>query len=148
MLKKILIINLFFLVSFCFSHEKQNADLYLSLQGNNKIKIEIKEFRTKNEMFFNQIKIISMKSNQILDEFFLDKSNQILEIPNEEYYVLVQIGNSLVSKQGIYYKESLKNSVDYLNFFMLINILLFFISLVLFNFRIKKYKIKSINLQN
>lgn len=148
MLKKIFIVNLFFLVAFCFAHEKQNADLSLSLIGNNKIKIEIKESRTNNEIFFNQIKIISTKSNKILDEFFLDKSNQILEIPNEEYYVLVQIGNNLVYKQGVYYKESLKNSVDYLNYFMLINILLFFISLVLFNFRIKKYKIKSINLQN
>jgi len=138
MLKITFIINIFFLCSLCFAHERQSADLYLSLMDNKKIKIEVKEFKTDKEIFFNQIKIVSRKDNILLDEFLLSRENNIINIPDEDYFVLAKIGNTMVNKNGILSKNDLNNSIGFLTFFIVINIMLFILSLIVFNMRINK----------
>ncbi len=128
MLKKLFLINLLFL-SFCFSHQKESAKLNISSIDEKRIKIEVLDSRTNKEIFFNQIKIIASKNGEILNEFLLSKENQIINIPEEDYYILAKIGDNLI------YKKSSLSEILFLFFCSII----FFISLVIYLLRIKKY---------
>lgn len=128
MLKKLFLINLLFL-SFCFSHQKESAKLNISSIDEKRIKIEVLDSRTNKEFFFNQIKIIASKNGEILNEFLLSKENQIINIPEEDYYILAKIGDNLI------YKKSSLSEILFLFFCSII----FLISLVIYLLRIKKY---------
>lgn len=128
MLKKLFLINLLFL-SFCFSHQKESAKLNISSIDEKRIKIEVLDSRTNKEFFFNQIKIIASKNGEILNEFLLSKENQIINIPEEDYYILAKIGDNLI------YKKSSLYEILFLFFCSII----FLISLVIYLLRIKKY---------
>lgn len=128
MLKKLFLINLLFL-SFCFSHQKESAKLNISSIDEKRIKIEVLDSRTNKEIFFNQIKIIASKNGEILNEFLLSKENQIINIPEEDYYILAKIGDNLI------YKKSSLSEILFLFFCSII----FLISLVIYLLRIKKY---------
>lgn len=128
MLKKLFLINLLFL-SFCFSHQKESAKLNISSLDEKRIKIEVLDSRTNKEIFFNQIKIIASKNGEILNEFLLSKENQIINIPEEDYYILAKIGDNLI------YKKSSLSEILFLFFCSII----FLISLVIYLLRIKKY---------
>lgn len=128
MLKKLFLINLLFL-SFCFSHQKESAKLNISSLDEKIIKIEVLDSRTNKEIFFNQIKIIASKNGEILNEFLLSKENQIINIPEEDYYILAKIGDNLI------YKKSSLSEILFLFFCSII----FLISLVIYLLRIKKY---------
>lgn len=128
MLKKLFLINLLFL-SFCFSHQKESAKLNISSIDEKRIKIEVLDSRTNKEIFFNQIKIIASKNGEILNEFLLSKENQIINIPEEDYYILAKIGDNLI------YKKSSLYEILFLFFCSII----FLISLVIYLLRIKKY---------
>ena len=128
MLKKLFLINLLFL-SFCFSHQKESAKLNISSLDEKRIKIEVLDSRTNKEFFFNQIKIIASKNGEILNEFLLSKENQIINIPEEDYYILAKIGDNLI------YKKSSLSEILFLFFCSII----FLISLVIYLLRIKKY---------
>lgn len=128
MLKKLFLINLLFL-SFCFSHQKETVKLNISSLDEKRIKIEVLDSRTNKEIFFNQIKIIASKNGEILNEFLLSKENQIINIPEEDYYILAKIGDNLI------YKKSSLSEILFLFFCSII----FLISLVIYLLRIKKY---------
>lgn len=128
MLKKLFLINLLFL-SFCFSHQKESAKLNISSLDEKRIKIEVLDSRTNKEIFFNQIKIIASKNGEISNEFLLSKENQIINIPEEDYYILAKIGDNLI------YKKSSLSEILFLFFCSII----FLISLVIYLLRIKKY---------
>lgn len=128
MLKKLFFINLLFL-NFCFSHQKESAKLNISSLDEKRIKIEVLDSRTNKEIFFNQIKIIASKNGEILNEFLLSKENQIINIPEEDYYILAKIGDNLI------YKKSSLSEILFLSFCSII----FLISLVIYLLRIKKY---------
>ncbi len=128
MLKKLFLINLLFL-NFCFSHQKESAKLNISSIDEKRIKIEVLDSRTNKEIFFNQIKIIASKNGEILNEFLLSKENQIINIPEEDYYILAKIGDNLI------YKKSSLSEILFLFFCSII----FLISLVIYLLRIKKY---------
>ncbi len=128
MLKKLFLINLLFL-NFCFSHQKESAKLNISSIDEKRIKIEVLDSRTNKEFFFNQIKIIASKNGEILNEFLLSKENQIINIPEEDYYILAKIGDNLI------YKKSSLSEILFLFFCSII----FLISLVIYLLRIKKY---------
>lgn len=128
MLKKLFLINLLFL-NFCFSHQKESAKLNISSIDEKRIKIEVLDSRTNKEIFFNQIKIIASKNGEILNEFLLSKENQIINIPEEDYYILAKIGDNLI------YKKSSLYEILFLFFCSII----FLISLVIYLLRIKKY---------
>ncbi len=128
MLKKLFLINLLFL-SFCFSHQKESAKLNISSLDEKRIKIEVLDSRTNKEFFFNQIKIIASKNGEISNEFLLSKENQIINIPEEDYYILAKIGDNL-----IYKKSSLSEIL-----FLFSCSIIFLISLVIYLLRIKKY---------
>lgn len=128
MLKKLFLINLLFL-SFCFSHQKESAKLNISSIDEKRIKIEVLDSRTNKEIFLSQIKIIASKNGEILNEFLLSKENQIINIPEEDYYILAKIGDNLI------YKKSSLSEILFLFFCSII----FLISLVIYLLRIKKY---------
>lgn len=128
MLKKLFLINLLFL-SFCFSHQKESAKLNISSIDEKRIKIEVLDSRTNKEIFLSQIKIIASKNGEILNEFLLSKENQIINIPEEDYYILAKIGDNLI------YKKSSLYEILFLFFCSII----FLISLVIYLLRIKKY---------
>ena len=128
MLKKLFLTNLLFL-NFCFSHQKESAKLNISSIDEKRIKIEVLDSRTNKEFFFNQIKIIASKNGEILNEFLLSKENQIINIPEEDYYILAKIGDNLI------YKKSSLSEILFLFFCSII----FLISLVIYLLRIKKY---------
>lgn len=128
MLKKLFFINLLFL-NFCFSHQKESAKLNISSLDEKRIKIEVLDSRTNKEIFFNQIKIIASKNGEILNKFLLSKENQIINIPEEDYYILAKIGDNLI------YKKSSLSEILFLSFCSII----FLISLVIYLLRIKKY---------
>ena len=128
MLKKLFLINLLFL-NFCFSHQKESAKLNISSIDEKRIKIEVLDSRTNKEIFLSQIKIIASKNGEILNEFLLSKENQIINIPEEDYYILAKIGDNLI------YKKSSLSEILFLFFCSII----FLISLVIYLLRIKKY---------
>lgn len=127
MLKKIFLINLIFLV-YCFSHQKETSKLNISIIDEKNIKIEILESKTNKEKFLNQIKIISIKDNQVLMEFLLSKDNQIITIPPENFYIIAKIGDNLLYNRYSNYK----------NFFIFFCSFVFFISLVIYSQKVKK----------
>ena len=130
MLRKLFLINLFFL-NFCFSHQNENFKLQISLINEKNIKIEILDSKTNKEIFLNQIKVISSKNKEVLEEFLLSKENQIISIPKEEYYILAKIENSLIYKNPKY---------KYLNeyFIIFICIIVCLVSLLLYQISINK----------
>ena len=128
MLKKLFLLNMIFL-TFCFSHQAEKAVLNVLPIDEKTIKIEVLELRTKKEIFSNQVKIISSKSGEVLDEFLLSKENQYINIPKEEYMVLVKVGDKLIYKKKSSYKA----------FFIFICIFIFLISIIIYLFRIKIY---------
>jgi hypothetical protein len=128
MLKKLSLLNIIFL-TFCFSHQPENALLNISNIDEKTIKIEVLELRTKKEIFSNQVKIISSKSGEILDEFLLSKENQIINIPKEDYSILVKVGDNLIHKKDSFYEIS----------FILICSFIFFVSIMYYLLRIRKY---------
>ena len=128
MLKKLSLLNIIFL-TFCFSHQPENALLNISNIDEKTIKIEVLELRTKKEIFSNQVKIISSKSGEILDEFLLSKENQIINIPKEEYSILVKVGDNLIYKKDSFYEIS----------FILICSFIFIFSIIYYLLRIGKY---------
>lgn len=131
MLRKLFLSNLFFL-SFCFSHQNENFKLQISSINERNIKIEILDTKTNKEIFLNQIKVISSKNKEILEEFLLSKESQIISIPKEEYYILVKIGDSLIYEDSKY---------KYLNKYTIIFIcsIILFTSLIVYLLRINKY---------
>ncbi|WP_368028662.1 hypothetical protein [Arcobacter sp. s6] len=128
MLKKLFLLNIIFL-TFCFSHQPENALLNISNIDEKTIKIEVLELRTKKEIFSNQVKIISLKNGEILDEFLLSKENQIINIPKEEYSILVKVGDNLIYKKDSFYEI----------FFILICSFIFIVSIIYYLLRIGKY---------
>jgi hypothetical protein len=128
MLKKLFLLNIIFL-TFCFSHQPENALLNISNIDEKTIKIEVLELRTKKEIFSNQVKIISLKNGEILDEFLLSKENQIINIPKEDYSILVKVGDNLIHKKDSFYEIS----------FILICSFIFFVSIMYYLLRIRKY---------
>lgn len=129
MLKKIFLINLILSV-YCFSHQKETSKLNISIIDEKNIKIEVLEPKTNKEKFSNQIKIISIKDNQVLMEFLLSKDNQIITIPPQSFYIVAKIGDNL-----LYNKSS-----NYKNFFIFFCSFIFFISLVIYSQKVKKFK--------
>jgi hypothetical protein len=129
MLRKLFFLNIIFL-TFCFSHQLENTVLNILSIDEKTIKIEVLELRTKKEIFSNQVKIISSKSGEILNEFLLSKENQYINIPQKEYTVLVKVGDILIYKKDSFYES----------FFMFVSIFIFFISIVIYLFRIKIYE--------
>lgn len=129
MLGKLFFLNIIFL-TFCFSHQLENAVLNILSIDEKTIKIEVLELRTKKEIFSNQVKIISSKSGEILNEFLLSKENQYINIPQKEYTILVKVGDNLIYKKDSFYES----------FFMFVCIFIFFISIVIYLFRIKIYE--------
>ncbi|MBU0925451.1 hypothetical protein KKG81_11225 [bacterium] len=129
MLGKLFFLNIIFL-TFCFSHQLENTVLNILSIDEKTIKIEVLELRTKKEIFSNQVKIISSKSGEILNEFLLSKENQYINIPQKEYTVLVKVGDILIYKKDSFYES----------FFMFVSIFIFFISIVIYLFRIKIYE--------
>lgn len=126
MLKKIFLINLLFL-SFCFSHQKESAKLNISSIDEKNIKIEVLDSRTNKEIFFNQIKIIASKNGELLNEFLLSKENQIINIPKEDYYILVKVGDNLIYKKDSFFEK----------FFIFICVFIFVLSLVIYILKAK-----------
>ena len=126
MLKKIFLINLLFL-SFCFSHQKESAKLNISSIDEKNIKIEVLDSRTNKEIFFNQIKIIASKNGEVLNEFLLSKENQIINIPKEDYYILVKVGDNLIYKKDSFFEK----------FFVFICVFIFILSLVIYRVKTK-----------
>lgn len=128
MLIKLFILNILFL-TFCFSHQPENAILNISNIDEKTLKIEVLELRTKKEIFSNQVKIISSKNGELLDEFLLSKENQIINVPDKEYTILVKVGNNLIYKKDSYYQT----------FFILICSFIFLISIISFLLKIRIY---------
>mgnify|MGYP001042178434 CR=1 FL=1 len=128
MLKRLFLLNLFFL-TLCFSHQEETAILNIISIDDTNIKIEVLDSRTKKEIYSNQVKIISLKSGEILNEFLLSKENQVINTPKEDYYVLVKVANNLVYKRDASFGK----------IFIFVSCFIFFISLVIYLLRIKKY---------
>ena len=128
MLKRLFLLNLFFL-TLCFSHQEETAILNIISIDDTNIKIEVLDSRTKKEIYSNQVKIISLKSGEILNEFLLSKENQVINTPKEDYYVLVKVANNLVYKRDASFGK----------IFIFVSCFIFFLSLVIYLLRIKKY---------
>jgi hypothetical protein len=64
-----------------------------------------------------------------LDEFLLSKENQIINVPDKEYTILIKVGNNLIYKKDSYYQT----------FFILICSFIFLISIISFLLKIRIY---------